>query len=100
MSLNSNTESMQELLNKANAMPTADEVYAQGFAAGRETDTTLTQSGVPADAKATGDAINALKTKPIVLVRGVHYGNDDELATLKAELGELPNGLFWGKVVG
>lgn len=31
MSLNSNTESMEELLAKANAMPTADAVYAQGY---------------------------------------------------------------------
>lgn len=97
MSLNSNTESMQELLDKANAMPTADEVYAQGFAAGRETDTTLTQSGVPADAKATGDAIvnaiNTLKAEPIILVRGVHYGTDAEIPT------DLPEGAFWGKVV-
>ena len=62
MSLNSNTESMQELLEQANAMPTEDEVYARGFAAGRQTDTTLTQSGVPADAKATGNSIAKVRT--------------------------------------
>lgn len=78
-------------------------------------DSTLTQAGKAADAKATGeaiaaalqaaddmisDAIDKMRAEPIVLVRGVHYGSDDELATLKAKLGELPNGLFWGKVVG
>lgn len=68
MSLNSNTESMQELLDQANAMPTADEVYEQGFAAGRETDTTLTQSGVPADAKATGDAIRDVQSTLYLIV--------------------------------
>lgn len=62
MSLNSNTESMQELLDEANALPTEDEVYERGFAAGRQTDTTLTKSGVPADAKATGDAIGQVRT--------------------------------------
>ena len=31
MSLNSNTESMEELLAKANALPTADAVYASGY---------------------------------------------------------------------
>lgn len=62
MSLNSNTESMQELLDEANALPTEEEVYERGFEAGRQTDTTLTQSGVPADAKATGDAIGHVRT--------------------------------------
>lgn len=31
MSLNSNTESMEELLAKANALPSANSVYAQGY---------------------------------------------------------------------
>lgn len=31
MSLNSNTETMEELLATANALPTSDEVYAQGY---------------------------------------------------------------------
>lgn len=62
MSLNSNTESMQELLDEANALPTEEDVYERGFVAGRQTDTTLTQSGVPADAKATGDSIGQVRT--------------------------------------
>ena len=79
MSLNSNTESMEELLAKANAMPTADAVYAAGRA----------------------DAIETLKNSPIILIRGIHYGTEAEKEELRAQMpdGELPDGMFWGKVV-
>lgn len=59
-----------------------------------ETDTTLTAAGVPADAAATGRAIETLKTGYIQLVRGVHYGTDAEIPD------DLPDGALWLKVVG
>lgn len=72
-------------------------------------DASLTQAGKAADAKAVGEAIDAviqdtatmmgetiddLKAGPLTLVRGVHYGTDDERPD------DLPDGAFWGKVVG
>ena len=47
--LNTNTEGLQALLEMANALPDAIEI-----------DTTLSQAGMAADAKAVGDAIDAL----------------------------------------
>lgn len=72
-------------------------------------DSSLTQAGQPADAKATGDAIQRvvddtttmmgetiddLKAGPITLVRGVHYGTEAEIPA------DLPEGGLFFKVVG
>lgn len=92
--------------------PTPD-VYAQLMQmiqqSGIIPDSTLTQAGQPADAKAVGEAIDAviqdtatmmgetiddLKAGPITLVRGVHYGTEAEIPA------DLPEGGLFFKVVG